>query len=103
MQVANIHDLNLHDSALLEVVVAGDEVVLVLDYIEDYESMRCSKRKLLLRKCREASMHMNLAYASSNSILKGEESASGGFRKVRIETNTTGSVIEVVASFVEFE
>lgn len=27
----------------------------------------------------------------------------GGLRKVRIETNTTGSVIEVVAASVEFE
>jgi hypothetical protein len=103
MTVANIHDLNLHDSDILEVVVAGDEVALVLNYIEDYESMRCSKRKLILHGCIEASMHINLAYASPNSILKGEESVSGRLRKVRIETNTTGSVIEVVAASVELE
>lgn len=103
MQVASIHNLNLHDSDLLEVVVAGDEVVLVLDYIEDYESMRCAKRRLVLRDCREVSIHMNLAYASPNSILKGDESPFDGLRRVRIETNTTGSVIEVVTSSVELE
>ena len=103
MQITNIRELNLHDSDLLEVVIAGDEVILLLDYIEDYESMQCARRKLVLRKCREASIRMNLAYASPNSILKGEESVSDGLRMVRIETNTTGSVIEVVASSVELE
>ena len=47
MTVISLCDLNLHDSELLEISVDradrnADRIILRLDYIEDYESMRTS-------------------------------------------------------------
>lgn len=102
MTITSIQELNLHDSVLLGVVIIGDKVIIELDYIDDYESMHCSNRKLCFRDCSSISLHMNFAYATPNSILKGEETMHEGLRKICIEMNTTGDTIEVIAASVEF-
>jgi hypothetical protein len=99
--VRSIRDLNLHDSELLDVVVKMDEITMNLDYIEDYETMKCAHRKLIFHGCTEVSWKINPGYAPPDSILVGDESPSEGGRKVRIEMNTTASVIELVAKEIE--
>ena len=101
MIVHSINDLNLHDSELLEVVIKLDEVTLRLDYIEDYETMRCANRELVFRGCSETAVKMNPGYASPDSILGGNESPHDLGRKVRIEMNTTAAIIEIVAREIE--
>ena len=51
--VSSIRDLNLHDSELLDVVVKMDEITMHLDYIEDYETMKCTHRDLVFQWIRE--------------------------------------------------
>lgn len=99
--VHSIRDLNLHDSELLEIVIKMDEVTMRLSYIEDYETMRCSRRDLIFRECTEISLKINGRYAPPDSILVGDEFPSDHGRRVRIETNTTASVIEITASEIE--
>lgn len=101
MVVTSIDDLNLHDSELIEVLVDGDNVVMVLDYVDDYETMKCSRKRLVFSGCTEAHFKINPGYASPNSILCGDESRFGNQRKVRIEMNTTAAVIELVAAEIE--
>lgn len=101
MVVASIHDLNIHDSELIEVLVNKDNVVMLLDYIDDYETMKCSRKRLVFSGCSEAHFKINPDYASPNSILRGDESQVGNQRKVRIEMNTTAAVIEVMAAEIE--
>lgn len=101
MRVRSIRDLNLHDSRLLDVVIAMDEVTMHLDYVEDYETMRCSRRSLVFRGCTEVSFQINPGYAPPDSILGGDEFPSDRGRRVRIETNTSASVIEITAGEVE--
>ncbi len=99
--VNSIRNLNLHDSELIEIVIKMDEVTMLLDYIEDYETMKCSRKHLIFRGCTEMSLKINGGYASPDSILDGDEFPSDRGRKVRIETNTTASVIEITASEIE--
>ncbi len=99
--VRSIRDLNLHDSELVDVVIKMDEVTMHLDYIEDYETMKCTHRKLIFRGCTEVFLKINPGYAPPDSILSGEEFSSERGRKVRIEMNTTASVIEIVANEIE--
>ncbi len=101
MIVSCIRDLNLHDSELLEVVVKKDEVVMVLDYIEDYETTKCSVRRLIFRGCTEATFRLNPHDASPNSIQFGDETPFGTLRKIRIETNTVQGAIEITAAEIE--
>ncbi len=101
MRVSSILDLNLHDSRLLDVVIAMDEVTMHLDYIEDYCTMRCSRRSLVFRGCTEVSAQINPGYAPPDSILGGEEFPSDRGRRVRIETNTSAMVIEIAAREIE--
>jgi len=63
--VHSIRDLNLHDSELLEIVIKTDEVTMRLSYIEDYETMRCSRRDLIFRGCTEMSLKINGGICSS--------------------------------------
>lgn len=99
--ISCIRDLNLHDSQLLDVVVRMDEVTMHLDYIEDYESMKTNRRDLVFRGCRSVSIKINPGYAPPDSILRGDESPVAEGRRVRIEMNTTASVIEVITKEVE--
>ena len=95
-----VRDLNLHDSELLDVVVRLDEVTMHLNYIEDYETMRTNRRRLVFRGCSRISFIINPGYAPPDSILLGDESKAEEGRKIRIEMNTTASVIEITAKDV---
>jgi hypothetical protein len=99
--VSSICDLNLHDSELLDVVVKMDEVTMHLDYIEDYETMKCTRRDLVFRKCSNVVFKINSGYAPPDSILFGDESASEEGRRIRIKLNTSASVIEITAKEIE--
>jgi hypothetical protein len=90
--VSSIRDLNLHDSELLDVVVKMDEVTMHLDYIEDYGTMKCTRRDLVFRKCSNVAFKINCGYAPSDSILFGDESVSEEGRKIRIELNTSANL-----------
>lgn len=101
MNVKSINDLNLHDSDLLQVIVKHDEAVMIIDYIDDYETGRQTRRELVFRGCTEIHFKINPGYASPESILGGKESPEGSRRRIEIETNTTASILEIVASSVE--
>ena len=90
--VSSIRDLNLHDSELLDVVVKMDEVTMHLDYIEDYGTMKCTRRDLVFRKCSNVAFKINCGYAPSDSILFGDESVSEEGRKIRIQLNTSANL-----------
>ncbi|MCX5651695.1 MAG: hypothetical protein NTU45_09950 [Planctomycetota bacterium] len=100
-KVSCVRDLNLHDSVLLDVVIKLDQVTVHLDYIDDYETMRISRRSLVFRRCSRVSVAINTGYATPNSILAGDECTTPEGRKIRIEMNTTASVIEITAEEVE--
>jgi hypothetical protein len=73
-----------------------------LNYIEDYETMKTNRRSLVFRGCSRVSFVINPGYAPPDSILLGDESESAEGRKIRIEMNTTASVIEITAKDVVF-
>jgi len=102
MIVSSINDLNLHDSEILKVKIVDDKIVLLLDYIEDYESMRCAARQLIFSGCTEARFQINPSDASPNSIQYASEEFVGSQRKVLIETNKISRAVEIVASEIEF-
>jgi hypothetical protein len=100
-QINSIRDLNLHDSELMDVIIKMDDVIMHIDYIEDYETMRCCQRSLIFRECSQVSFKINSGYAPPDSILVADETVSEHGRKIRIEMNTSATVIEIVAQKIE--
>ena len=125
MTVHSLTDLNLHDSELLEITIDrvdrdADRITLRINYIEDYDSMRITEKRLIFSRCVKAIFDINFKVATPDSVNKGceiapsalLESTLGRLRKVgltidkvvkhfRIETNTTGSVLDILAEEVE--
>ncbi len=125
MTVLSLSDLNLHDSELLEIVVDrvnrdADRITLRLDYIEDYESMRTTEKRLVFSGCVKAVFDMNFKVATPDSVNVGTEivpsslleatreklrkaglTIDNAVRHFRIETNTTGSALDILAEKVE--
>ncbi len=125
MNVESLCGLNMHDSELLELIIdrvdkKADLIVLVLNYIEDYESMSVSRKKLAFYGCYKAVLDMNFGVIAEESINTGYEiedsilldeltldfakvgiNLVGKLKHFRIETNSTGSVIDIVAERVE--
>jgi hypothetical protein len=122
MGTDRICDLNLHDSAIKEIVIhrAGDRIDTVafrLEYIEDYKTAETTNRILEFSGCFSFRADLNFGYAPPDSILeatvvsqselvqKVEKSfgrmtgkpQSLDLKHYRIETSTTGSVIDIVA------
>jgi hypothetical protein len=125
MNVNSLTDLNLHDSDLLEIVVdranrAADQITLRLDYIEDYESMRTTEKRLVFSDCVKAIFNMNFKVSTPDSVDRGFEVVpsalleatrenlgkiglvlDGAVKHFRIEMNTTGSHLDILAENVE--
>lgn len=125
MTVDSLADLNLHDSEVIEVVVdradtEADRIIVLLDYIEDYESLEVRRRRLVFHGCYRAVLDMNFGVIAPESIRLGYEvensgliaalrsrlgaagvDAVGRLRHFRLEMNSTGSVIDIVAERVE--
>lgn len=125
MTVDSLSNLNLHDSEILELVVdradtEADRIIVSLDYIEDYESMQVSRKKLVFCGCYRAVLDMNFGVLAPESIRLGYEvedsqlisdlrtrlekvgvRINDRLKHFRLETNSTGSVIDIVAERVE--
>jgi len=125
MTVHSLTDLNLHDSELLEISIdrvdrQADRITLRLRYIEDYESMRTTERRLVFSGCVKAVFDMNFKVTTRDSVDTGFEVAPSALleaarqtlgkvgltvdkavKHFRIETNTTGSVLDILAESVE--
>ena len=125
MTVDSLSGLNLHDSEVIEVVVdradtEADRIIVLLDYIEDYESMEVSRKRLIFHGCYRAVLDMNFGVIAPESIRLGyevEESdlidalrsrlgavgveVGGRLKHFRMEMNSTASVIDIVAERVE--
>ncbi|MCE0484994.1 MAG: hypothetical protein LV479_12250 [Methylacidiphilales bacterium] len=102
MIVNSISDLNMHDSELLRVLIERTEVTMFLDYIEEYDPLKSSPKKLVFRECTNLVLTTHLGYASPDSILAAEEINLGSSgRKFRITTNTTATTIEIIANIIE--
>jgi hypothetical protein len=124
MRIASLSDLNLHDSELIDFVIRNDEtsvVIVHLDYIEDYETLRTSKKSLVFRGCVKVIVDANLV-VSPDSLRTGYELESSEilddiknkFSRVGIpipnylkhfylETNSNASVLNVIAESVDLE
>ncbi len=123
MNMDAILDLNLHDSVItrIEIPRAGnrhDTVALYVEYIEDYETMRTSNKVLEFSDCYSFRADLHFGVNSPDSILRATVVASSelletvkkGLERLPgkqipsqlkhccIETSTTGSTIDVVAS-----
>ena len=101
MNVHSISDLNLHDSNLVKIVVELDTTTLLLDYIDDYETCATSRKGLIFLGCTELSVKTRPGYAGPDPILRGDQMRVGNKGRVRIETNTTASIIELTADSIE--
>jgi hypothetical protein len=65
--------------------------------------MEHSRKKLIFRECTNFALKARPGYASPDSILGADEIPQDGTsRRIRIETNTTASVMEIVTNHVEF-
>lgn len=104
LPVENIEALNIHDSVLIQTVVLLDSVEMTLDYIEDYDSQnyRSSFRKLIFQNCTSVQFNINVGFhrSTQNSLLTADEWKAEEGRAVRIETNTTAGIIDIVCQDV---
>ena len=121
-----IEDLNLHDSRIKSVTLhrkgAEDDIVdIFLEYVEDYETSVTSGKILRFMGCYKFIGDINFGFGSSDSIINAssiidsklisEEKnkwskidkniLSKPLKHYRIETDTTGSTIDIVASSIE--
>lgn len=122
MKPDKIYDLNLHDSVIKEIVIhrAGDQIDTItfyLKYIENYKTAETTDKLLEFSECYTLHADMNFGCKSPDSILEatvidqsdlvkkvenlfakiGGQLRSLGLKHYRIETNTTGSIIDIVA------
>ena len=70
-------NLNLHDSAILQLDIVldatrGESLTIWLKYIENYESKTSSPRKLMFVDCREIQLSSHLGFAQGHSIDRGD-------------------------------
>lgn len=121
MNIENIDLLNLHDSDLISIciqtTVDGDEnIVLHLNYLNDYESFLTAPKVLIFEKCWGAKCSLNFRVQGPDSIDSAIETvesiwieeirerygrmaiiANGPLRHFVIRTSTTGSELSIVA------
>ena len=117
-----LNDLNLHDSALLELIVGvppDDGVRIRLDYIESYATQEVRARELVFTNCWRVDMRLNYGVLNRDSIMDASEIPNSplvdavsqtlarmgvtppNLRHFRIETAITASVLDIVAQDVE--
>jgi hypothetical protein len=70
-------DLNLHDSSVLGLNLTLDRnepesFEIFLRYIENYETLRTSRRRMAFTDCRKVRIEGHLGFVRGNSILSGE-------------------------------
>lgn len=66
-----------------------------LDYIDDYETQRTSRKTLVFERCRKVEFSINPGFNTPNSLLDAEEMPEGDLRSIRIEMNTTAGTIRI--------
>lgn len=76
MSETRFEDLNLHDSEILSIAVRYVEpglrqVDVVLDYIEEYQPVRTSRKVLRFLECYKLVLDLNLDIVAPESILDG--------------------------------
>jgi hypothetical protein len=125
MRVDSLNNLNLHDSELLKVVIdTGDPslVILYLNYIEDYEAVSTSHKRLIFHDCLKVLIDANFGLLTPDSLRTGHElQQSSNLDEVKaklqharipvsddlthfyLETNSTGSMFNIIARWVELE
>lgn len=111
----------MHDSELLKIVIDrvnkdANRVQLHLDYIEDYTTMKSSAKTIVFSGCVKAVFDMNFNVATPDSLKGGFEiepsplleaakarmlksglEIARTVKHFRIETNSTGSIIDILA------
>jgi hypothetical protein len=123
MRIASLTDLNLHDSELIDFVIRNEssEVIVHLDYIEDYDTLHTSKKSLVFRGCVKVTVDANMVVAP-DSLRTGYELESSEIlndvkkkfarvgipipnhlRHFYLETNSNASILNVIAEFVDLE
>jgi hypothetical protein len=124
MRITSLSDLNLHDSEVIDFVIRNDqssEAILYLDYIEDYETLNTSKKRLVFRGCVKVIVDANLL-VTPDSLRTGYEIESSEIlddiktRLARVgipmpnilkhfylETNSNASVFNVIAETIDLE
>ncbi len=122
MSETKLEDLNLHDSEILSIAVRFVEpglrqVDVILDYIEEYQPVRTSKKVLRFLDCYKLLLDLNLDIVAPESILDGsiieqspvvegldeELRKIGGFvprslKHFRIRTNSSGGTVDVLST-----
>lgn len=122
MSETKFDDLNLHDSEILSIAVRYVEpglrqVDVVLDYIEEYQPVRTSKKILRFLDCYKLFLDLNLDIVAPESILDGlviehspvvegldeELKKVGGsvprsLKHFRIRTNSGAGTIDVLST-----
>ncbi|MDB6005507.1 MAG: hypothetical protein JWR15_2494 [Prosthecobacter sp.] len=103
MDVSDIGDLNLNDSEIIQTLInSAFEVELLVNYILDYASQKTALYRLVFQHCLSAELQLRLAFQGPNSILRGhEEPEPNGYRKFIIETNTTASLLTIIAKHLK--
>src|SRR6266571_3385852 len=122
MRVNSLTELNLHDSDLIDFVMPVDdssEVVIHLDYIDDYQTLRTAKRSLVFSGCVKVVIDANLlvtpdslrtGHELKNSSMLSEvkeKLTKSGFpapdelKHFYLETNSNASIFNVIAESVD--
>lgn len=120
--VSSLSELNLHDSEVLGISVDrhADTIRVDLLYVEDYDTGASRPRSLVFSRCFKAVLDLNLVVAPPESILGGAEVSPSTLveelrsrwsragteispppRHYRLEMNTSGGMIDIVAGRVE--
>src|SRR5262245_6439706 len=93
MSMTSLIDLNLHDSRLLGFFLYGEdssEVIMRLAYIEDYETLRTSDRRLVFSGCVKVVVDAYVL-ATSDSLRTGYEvENSPMLAEVKLELERSG-------------
>ena len=120
----SLSELNLHDSELIDFVMPAGEssdVIVHLDYIEDYETLRTAKKSLVFTGCVKVLIDANLlvtpdslrtGHELQNSSLLNEvkqKLAKSGFpgsdqlRHFYLETNSNATIFNFIAQSVDLQ
>ena len=126
---SELDELNLHDSELIDFRVIRvkegepDRIELYLDYIEDYDTVKTKRLRLVFTDCFQANLKLNFNMRPPDSILTGDEIRESdmleevklkwkemshghlglnkrvdSLKHYRIEMNTTASVFDIIAT-----
>lgn len=97
--ITEIESLNLNDSEIKEIRIKElNRIEIDIQLISSYDTQESVPCRLVFSDCQNATLDLNMAYEGGDTIRSGTQaSLDDVYREYHIETNTSASMVRIVA------